>query len=487
MATTVPMTPDCSTHNNDQTTCLSLGCQWVSPNCTDPNRMQMAQFAMDSVLNSFSSQMNFGLARFSDPNNHDGNGVCSAAYPDITASAAPNTYLAIESMLATTSAANSTPTAQSFIAIAKNSGSFGLPIPRDSATRPNYVVLCTDGAANCGYTYADVDTQLDLMRAGLSRTPACSTYTDETNCRAAACSWLVGTPSSCVNPTISTFVVGFQMAGGVLPNELNSNAVHGGKARTDLASGCPNFSGANCPAQATAAACASASPTLCVWTGTKCDYYADVTCTNYNNSAANCAAQPICNWQGNCSANATQSGCQAAGCNWSACTAMNGAANQASCQTAGDGCAWTPCASLNTFATCATSGANCHWTGSACTVQNGYASGGICTGAGGICPNQCGYHFCYYPASDPTSLLGALTKIFVGIASCDYQLTTVPTDSSRLAVYFGTTRIDPDPVNGWQYDASINTIHFYGSACDTIMGPPGVTPQIILGCPTHEG
>jgi hypothetical protein len=520
----------------DQATCQVVsGCTWnpSGATCQDPTRFQTGLYAIDSIVESYSvnaPNILFGLSRFADPNNHDGHGSCSAGYQD--AQTAVGNGATIESLLSGTTPSSNTPTAQTFQAVVSNPSAYGLPAPNDTTPRPNYVLLCTDGQANCSsvyndgdndnYEYRNVNALLDKMRAGVPRTPDCSTHPDQTSCIAAACDWncpCATNPAACspacvtpacTTPTIKTFVVGFQF--DVYPYQLNSAAVHGGTARTD--NDCPHFYDANCPTYTTQSACQAVSGNLCAWeacayfngsslacqaiagctwnNGTcsgaagvgRCDYNVDVTCAGMTQS--NCTTQPICTLTGtNCSSNTTQPNCQAAGCAWITCNAFNG--NQSACTTGTTGCTWSACAGL-TRTLCRSANSGCTWNGSACS-----GSGGVCQGStGGICQNQCGYRFCYYPATSPTELLTAFQNISGSIASCSFQLTEVPPNPQALGVYWddghgnpSSQAIPADPVNGWQYVTNTNTMNFYGTSCAMIKS--GSTPDIVPGCCVGEG
>jgi len=551
----------------------NAGCTWnAAGTCVDPTRFQTGLYVIDAVVDSYSaSKILFGVSRFAQP----GGGACGPGVADVQA----GTDLlgtTIEGLLAGTVPSSSTPTAQTFAAIAANPTAFGLPKSGDTTARPNYALLCTDGQANCqtggdyqDYMYRNVNAVLDQMRSGKTDSRNCPSLNQTTStpsCIVAGCNW---TGSSCVTPIIKTFVAGFQF--DVFPNELNSNAVHGGTARTD--NDCPPFRGdaANCPKYDNESQCNASVyggvSNLCVWDscsnwngsqracqavagcswnpnkicncalGTNncgcctgagtvgtCDYNVDVPCHSCDPvsgvcntlSQAACGTQPICTWLTNCGnytmstsctdagctwagcspQTGSQSGCQAiTGCNWASCASMT--ANRTGCKTASDGCTWNACNIWNNNqAVCQaaiTAGAACTWNAGPKTcsgnTQNGgtcTGTGGICSGSGGTCNNQCGFRFCYYPATNPAELLTAFQDISGSIASCNFQLTLGSADSSRLAVYWTDANgasVPADSNNGWQFYANTNTMIFNGTSCDIIKRPVNpLKPYIVVGC-----
>lgn len=112
-----------------------------------------------------------------------------------------------------------TPTGASLNEIAGDREAFGLPLPVavDPVVRDNYVLLVTDGEPYCGGSLAasTVLGPLDALRA--------------------------------LNPTIETFVVGFDFS--TPSDNLNCFAQHGGHPRVDQ---CPSITDGNCDAQAAA-------------------------------------------------------------------------------------------------------------------------------------------------------------------------------------------------------------------------------------------
>jgi len=93
----------------------------------------------------------------------------------------------------------------------------------------------------------------------------------------------------------------------------------------------------------------------------------------------------------------------------------------------------------------------------------------------------------YFAANSPDELAAALGAIAgeVGLPSCSFRLDKSPTDSSELTVYQDDQLVSQDPSHqsGWDWDAGTNTLTFYGTACDAILG--GQTDSVTIqfgGC-----
>jgi hypothetical protein len=80
----------------------------------------------------------------------------------------------------------------------------------------------------------------------------------------------------------------------------------------------------------------------------------------------------------------------------------------------------------------------------------------------------------YFAANSPAELATALDAIAgeVGLPSCSFRLDRTPGSVSELIVYQDDELISQDPSHqsGWDYDEGINTLTFYGAACDAILG-----------------
>jgi hypothetical protein len=75
----------------------------------------------------------------------------------------------------------------------------------------------------------------------------------------------------------------------------------------------------------------------------------------------------------------------------------------------------------------------------------------------------------YYAATDPTALQNALDAIVGAVASCTISLAGAPSGFTNVAVSAdtasGPVEIQPDPTNGWSYDANKQNIILNGTSC----------------------
>lgn len=90
----------------------------------------------------------------------------------------------------------------------------------------------------------------------------------------------------------------------------------------------------------------------------------------------------------------------------------------------------------------------------------------------------------YYKVDD----LDGLAEIFKGIArelvSCEFDLTSPPTEQGLTNVYFDGTVVYLDPENGWTW-VDGDTIELVGAACETLKSGQVEQVQIVSGCPTE--
>ncbi len=120
-----------------------------------------------------------------------------------------------------------TPTGPTMIHLRNNAAGAGLA---DTA-RPNYAMLVTDGEANCdndAYSSASPDTNSDVE---------CSATTGDPDTQARLNHYLRGLAG--LTPPVQTFVVGFAFGG--ISNNLNCNAVNGGRSRCGDDAACAQF------------------------------------------------------------------------------------------------------------------------------------------------------------------------------------------------------------------------------------------------------
>lgn len=92
----------------------------------------------------------------------------------------------------------------------------------------------------------------------------------------------------------------------------------------------------------------------------------------------------------------------------------------------------------------------------------------------------------YYVADDAASLDAVFDELAARIVSCELTLSSVPPDPSMLFVTANDDPLDEDPVDGWSYDESANTLRLNGAACDDLR--IGVTTRLGVGfgCPPEE-
>jgi hypothetical protein len=89
----------------------------------------------------------------------------------------------------------------------------------------------------------------------------------------------------------------------------------------------------------------------------------------------------------------------------------------------------------------------------------------------------------YYQANDVNQLQSSFDSILAGIASCNYQLTSPPSDPNLLVPYLDAQPVANDPVNGFTYDAASKTITFNGASCDRLKAGAVTKVEFIYGCP----
>ncbi len=89
----------------------------------------------------------------------------------------------------------------------------------------------------------------------------------------------------------------------------------------------------------------------------------------------------------------------------------------------------------------------------------------------------------YYQADNQDQLAAAFDAIAASIVSCDYTLSTEPSDPARLFVFLGTTVVTRDTTHktGWDYDATTKHLTFYGATCDQIR-TGGQNLSVVFGC-----
>lgn len=100
---------------------------------------------------------------------------------------------------------------------------------------------------------------------------------------------------------------------------------------------------------------------------------------------------------------------------------------------------------------------------------------------------QTGAATSYYSVTDTASLVAALNKIVGIVASCTISLATAPTGFTNVAVSAtdasgNTVVIQPDPTNGWSYDATKANILLNGTACTNLQNGMYSNFQFYYAC-----
>jgi hypothetical protein len=92
----------------------------------------------------------------------------------------------------------------------------------------------------------------------------------------------------------------------------------------------------------------------------------------------------------------------------------------------------------------------------------------------------------YYAATDPTALQNALDAIVGAVASCTISLAGAPSGFTNVAVSADTSagivEIQPDPTNGWSYDANKQNIILNGTSCTNLKNGTYSNLQFYYAC-----
>jgi hypothetical protein len=90
----------------------------------------------------------------------------------------------------------------------------------------------------------------------------------------------------------------------------------------------------------------------------------------------------------------------------------------------------------------------------------------------------------YFPATSPDALTQALSTIVGTVASCTFTMAEVPPEPDYLGVYLDkTTKVPPDPSEGYSLAADNGTVTFNGSYCDGIKDGTYQLMEVFFGCP----
>ena len=101
---------------------------------------------------------------------------------------------------------------------------------------------------------------------------------------------------------------------------------------------------------------------------------------------------------------------------------------------------------------------------------------------------QTGAATSYYSVTDTASLVAALNKIVGIVASCTISLSTAPKGFDNVAISAtdasgNTVVIQPDPTNGWSYDATKANVILNGTACTNLQDGTYSNFQFYYACP----
>lgn len=90
----------------------------------------------------------------------------------------------------------------------------------------------------------------------------------------------------------------------------------------------------------------------------------------------------------------------------------------------------------------------------------------------------------FYDAADQASLDAALKTIAAKTLSCSYSLETTPPNPDEIYVFLNDMKVAKDPTHtsGWDYDAALNQVVFYGQSCDDLKNGVVDDIDIVLGC-----
>ncbi len=91
----------------------------------------------------------------------------------------------------------------------------------------------------------------------------------------------------------------------------------------------------------------------------------------------------------------------------------------------------------------------------------------------------------YYATTSTTELTAAVKQIGFSVAiSCDIKLDEAPPDKSLVNVYFDSTLVPSDAVDGWMWTGA-DSISIVGPACDQLKSGDVFQVQVAAGCPTQ--
>jgi len=386
-------------------------------------------------------------------------------------------YVAIADALSVTYPGGGTPIGPTLRKLKEDADTAGLQAPG----RENVVVLITDGEANGDMGYVEGCVGAPGVCTGSGDCPTgneCASPSSggDGSCHDIPCKVnkalddLRGLPIA-----VDTFVIGF--AFGTVSPRLNCHAVHGGRSICPADDPICELYGSGGEAACDAS--------LCLWNGTACVGNDNLCSTLTAGGETACAEVSACTWtteSESCESNAAfcaavavggGASCAVVGCNWDGskcrgvCAAHHGDRN--ACEAA----------------RCVYDGSNCVSVDATNCSQVNAA--------------------CYYNASDAASLGQALDSILGDVASCAFDLVSMPPDTSKLFAYLqyedpGQVPVDCSNTSyqlcrhprdrsrtqHWDFDPVRLQVEFYGDACADITTGAAL-PLIIYGCDSGGG
>jgi hypothetical protein len=91
----------------------------------------------------------------------------------------------------------------------------------------------------------------------------------------------------------------------------------------------------------------------------------------------------------------------------------------------------------------------------------------------------------YYAANDEATLSAALGSIVASTISCTFALSSRPMYPDQLQVYVNasTMQLARNRMNGWDYDATTNSITVYGTTCSDVQHSRVTQLNVVENCP----
>lgn len=92
----------------------------------------------------------------------------------------------------------------------------------------------------------------------------------------------------------------------------------------------------------------------------------------------------------------------------------------------------------------------------------------------------------YYQAGDAAALQQAFQDIVVGVASCTFNLTSVPANPNLVVGYINGNPVANSLIDGFTYDAATQSVTFHGLSCIMIQNIPFTQVSVEYGCPASD-